>query len=259
MNSCWARSISPCSEGKSKEHYISKCLLPDVVTIKGFEWCKDEYKEIGVNSLTMTSLCKGHNEELSELDQAALDMWLMMQEVIRVINVRRAIKRKDWIHTKFTVDGTKFEKWCFKTFCNMMSLNKQWRLPDDVPLFVFGKKPLPEHCGLSFLYTIGDKIGLDNHIKFSELKHPANGTVGFIVDFKGLKVAGSWFIPSNEKSYIPAGFFPDGVSRKLLFHVTNLDSPDVGVRHRFDWSGHYNNNSSKLILSLRDQWSRQNR
>jgi len=45
-----------------------KGALSDSVSIRGFDWCKDKPKTIGINSLTANVLCRDHNSALSDLD-----------------------------------------------------------------------------------------------------------------------------------------------------------------------------------------------
>lgn len=78
---CWARAVSTCSKEMSGEHLVSKALFPDSVNIQGFKWCHDRPKAIGINSLTANVLCRDHNSELSDLDNAALRAWEALKRI----------------------------------------------------------------------------------------------------------------------------------------------------------------------------------
>ncbi len=69
---CWASDLGGCSNGLSGEHVVTKALFDGkAATVKGFGWCKDEFKTVGLNSLVANILCKHHNEYLSPVDEEA--------------------------------------------------------------------------------------------------------------------------------------------------------------------------------------------
>ena len=70
---CWAHELGDCRGGQSGEHHVSASLFPTtkVLLVKGFPWCMDEHKTVGLPSLTANILCRHHNSALSPFDEAA--------------------------------------------------------------------------------------------------------------------------------------------------------------------------------------------
>jgi len=187
---------------------------------------------------------------LSNLDAAAYDMWLILKEYNRVINVRKKIRCD--CYTSFKIDASLFERWCFKTFCNMLSMNKEWVPDENLVGMIFGKQQFPEKCGISLLFNIGDKAGLSEHIKIQEIKHEKLGPVGFIMEFKGLKLFGSWVMREDLIGYVPKQFNEDGKNKNVLFHFRKMEYPEIKINLLFDWSGKYDNTKNKIIKYLRN-------
>ena len=111
---CWARSVSTCAEQMSGEHLLSKCFFHDSVSIRGFPWCVDDFKTVGINSLMAKIFCRVHNSALSELDAASYDLWRVLRNVSDRIGARErevaaGIRRR---HSKvrFRIDGVSLER-----------------------------------------------------------------------------------------------------------------------------------------------------
>src|SRR5690349_5685627 len=68
MKRCWAHTLGNCSDAMSREHVVSDSILLDMVTVKGFSWCKDSPKSISAANFTSKILCERHNNELSPSD-----------------------------------------------------------------------------------------------------------------------------------------------------------------------------------------------
>jgi hypothetical protein len=74
--------LGACSGGFTGEHIVSAGLFDgDAITVKGFPWCLEEQKTIGLSSLTGTMLCKQHNNDLSPLDAATIDAFDILREI----------------------------------------------------------------------------------------------------------------------------------------------------------------------------------
>src|SRR5690349_1666806 len=69
---CWAAPIGGCGGGMTREHVVSKAILPPKVTIKGFFQEGDGLLTIGRDSLVSKCLCREHNNQLSSCDAEAL-------------------------------------------------------------------------------------------------------------------------------------------------------------------------------------------
>lgn len=191
---------------------------------------------------------------LSNLDAAADDMWILLKEYYRLITVRKKIRCENY--TTFKIDATLFERWCFKTFCNFMLINNKWTPDNALVEMVFGKQSFPEKCGVSLLYNDGDKAELTEHIKFLEIKHLISGPAGFIMDFKGLKLLGSWVMREDIFKYVPKQFSEDGKDKKILFHCSKMEYPELKINLLFDWSGKFDNSKNSTIKYLRNDKKR---
>lgn len=120
MENCWAHSLGDCSDKISREHIISEGIFSSpTVRVKGFEWCPNELKEVGLASLTKKVLCGFHNNSLSPLDQAAIDLFKVFKEATRLQRVREGMGAMRWSHSVFKIDGSKLETWCLKTLITL--------------------------------------------------------------------------------------------------------------------------------------------
>src|SRR2546426_3801833 len=132
---CWARSIGDCSEKLSGEHLVSKALFSESVTVRGFDWCKDRPKTIGINSLAAKVLCVRHNSALSELDAAALKVWNALKELADVqegiaLAARLRIPVGPPRPLRLRVSGSRLERWAFKTTVNHVAAGARDAFPD---------------------------------------------------------------------------------------------------------------------------------
>jgi hypothetical protein len=92
VDSCRAASPGDCGGKLSREHTISECLFPSgKVMVRGFDWCRNEPKTIGVASLVGRILCERHNNSLSELDSEMLKCFESIRESARWNDVRRGL------------------------------------------------------------------------------------------------------------------------------------------------------------------------
>jgi hypothetical protein len=131
---CWAKVLGDCSGGQTREHYISKNIWTNpMVTVEGL-WA--EPRTLRVESLTVRSLCKTHNEGLSELDSMAGDVFRRLGEVWKRYNYRTRWPR---IHSNLkreSFDGLALERWALKYLIGMATLLKtnRWH-PNSTPPF----------------------------------------------------------------------------------------------------------------------------
>ncbi len=220
----------------SREHLISKALFPGGVTIRGFSWCADQFKRVGVNALAANILCRKHNSDLSELDAAAKDVWNVLREVFdRLEDIRmaeaitRTTPRPE--RRKYRLDGTRLERWCFKTTINMVASGNvrnfpgDWEPRRDLVDYVFGGRALPPGCGLGLAVVVGEKIVDRDHVSFDLMRFVGRDgeppdIEGFLMAFRGLRLAGSSIRPL-ESLHTPTNFAnPEQVllrPRKLIF------------------------------------------
>jgi hypothetical protein len=140
---CWAASRGDCSRGKSGEHVLSKCALPEFLLTEGFLKI-DPGKRISRGSLKANVLCKTHNEELSDLDSEVKKLSDALQEHLRSSSRRE---------TRVKVDGRKIERWLLKCLygagASRWTVNDQAYPPDPALVKIaFGEGRLKSPAGL---------------------------------------------------------------------------------------------------------------
>ncbi len=169
VDKCWARSLGDCSGKLSGEHYVSACLFPSgKAIVKGFPWCRDEAKTIGLSSLTRNILCRGHNSRLSELDTAMLNFFETLRESDRLTVLRTKLRRKTWNVRRFEINRRLLERWFLKTLINL-NFGQDLRFgdteeqpgvpPEELVRIAFG---LSEFEGFAGMYTSvrpGESLG----------------------------------------------------------------------------------------------------
>ena len=257
---CWAEHYSRCSDDISGEHIVSKCLFSNYVTVIGFNWCKDQEKQIGINSMVANCLCSKHNSELSELDIAAFDVWNVLREFCRLNNVREPRKKKRWNKAVIKSDATKFERWCFKTAVNILSSGSymtvsDWNPPEHLVRFIFGKEKLPQGCGIGSYAAAGDEIKSADTFAFSALSANDGRVIfGGLIEFRGLKIVLSWNTPVNDLT-IPLRFIMSDMRKAVRYpFFERIDHKGTNVTIVLDWSGKYDNEKSRFIKSLRKRY-----
>lgn len=158
---CWAAPCGGCGDGPSREHLLSSCLFPDgVVRVKGFDWCKDETKTVGVNGLGRQILCKKHNSALSDTDAEAKKSVGLFQQSVQAGSGLVANNR---------VDGHILERWLLKTAINTayggkwhIGVGMHGSIPGLPPPYLidvaFGKLPFSHKMGAYFLFPKKEKL-----------------------------------------------------------------------------------------------------
>jgi hypothetical protein len=143
---CWAADVGGCSEKISREHLISRSLLPGhTILVEGFDWCK-EPKAIGIEALTRKILCTRHNSNLSSADEA----------IAQLNNLANQPK------LGVSISGRALERWFLKTLVNvsigtedhigqqMEGSKPGWPAP-YLAAVAFGSVALTHGMGLYFL------------------------------------------------------------------------------------------------------------
>src|SRR5260370_7179973 len=164
MRKCWALSRGDCSEEMSGEHIVSAGLfLSENITVKGFDWCREEPKSIGLSRLTKKILCDKHNSALAQVDEAGIKTFDAFRQSTRLQNVRSGMKARRWRVSRFKVDGTKLERWFLKTLINVAAGSSHQIGPEaqhagepstGLIEIVFGEKRFQPRAGL---YVVGDQ------------------------------------------------------------------------------------------------------
>jgi hypothetical protein len=161
---CWAKSTSPCADGMSREHYVSRGIFPvEFVTVRGHSPLPENRRNIHIDDLVAKTLCRRHNRELDHLDQALIDFVNAMRETERLRRVRIPLGHKWHKTTRLVVDGPRIERCMLKMVMNYSMVRRQhlegWRPPEWLPDVIFGKRALPNGCGLAMIVRVGDQLG----------------------------------------------------------------------------------------------------
>jgi hypothetical protein len=110
---CYMSATNNCSEGKSREHYISEAILRrfDGLTVSGMPWQrKGEAKSYPSNSLVANILCERHNNALSPIDRLGLAAFDVFNRAADYVLSRRSPGRAE----HFLISGEGLELWMVK-------------------------------------------------------------------------------------------------------------------------------------------------
>jgi hypothetical protein len=244
---CWARAVSACSTKLSGEHYLSKGLFSDAVTIRGFPWCKDKPKTVGINSLTANVLCQTHNSALSPLDAEASHAWKTLQLFMERVDEVRLLERlrlgpphRKKLHV--AIDGALLERWTFKVMAGLVASGmvegfpENWQPTAALARFIFGEQALPAGCGLGFVVKIGERVDDWDHISFNLIRglgKRRDHAEGFLMEFRGLRLAGSSTAPLASL-HTPVDF---ANPEMVLLHFKRFEFPLIG-KLDFRWPRH---------------------
>jgi hypothetical protein len=263
---CWARTVSACGEGMSREHYITRGVFPDVnVTIDGTSPLPLDQRETHIDKLVARTLCKRHNQQLSPLDDAFIDLVNCLRETERLRKVRRAIPRKHWPATRLTVDGPAIERCILKTMMNVSTVQREplagWRPPDWVASVVLGHRTMPEYHGLAIIARVGDTMTNVESIgvTFGKSERSSNYE-SVLVDIRG----GYRFICTWDRSVktlgqlrLPGGRYQ--ATEDVIWHPRRFnaehDGRDLGLSIDFDWSGRWSPGKHRNVVALRGRYA----
>jgi hypothetical protein len=197
MVECWASAIGSCSSKASKEHIISGGLFIDtIVRVEGFSWCKDNPKEIGLDSLTAKILCKTHNETLSPVDDAGIGAFKAFRELRRIANVRKGLRPRSWPVIHHSINGIMLERWFLKTLINISLVDRKYPIggissknapTEDLVKIAFGLAPFLGRSGLYSVIYDGQRIDSSDVISFSPLIKDKSYIAGGKFSFRGFK------------------------------------------------------------------------
>ena len=182
MERCWAKSLGDCSGSISGEHYISSGLFADSkLSVQGFNWCKNEIKQIPKKSLVANVLCHGHNTRLSEIDKAGIQAFRVFRECTELSNLRNTMKPRYWNIIRRKIDGPVVERWFLKTLINFACQGDQKIGPDSETVgepsanlvrIVYGLERFEGQAGLYLLASPGQHCELEDRIEYVPMAHP---------------------------------------------------------------------------------------
>ena len=206
---CWAEGVSPCSGPISGDHYISAGLFPGsqatVVGLRG-----DAPLSIAVDRLISRCLCMGHNEALSPVDLAAIDV----ANAIRHLNALRDVHettRRAYPHiriapptpTRFVVSGILLTRWAIKAAAGYAHVQHRhtegWRPDLALARIAFGQASFAPQYGLALLARPGDRWHQGDHWSLS-LGRRANTVepLALHLGFMGWRFLLTWSVPFSK-------------------------------------------------------------
>jgi hypothetical protein len=185
---CWAASLGDCGQKISKEHLVSQCLFDsDEIMVQGFQWCLTEPKSIGLTNFVAKILCKKHNNDLCELDSAALEAFNVFRESIRLNNVRGKIEKPSLWNVKYlAIDGPRLERWFLKTLINLGVVGKEWPpgagyrgiSAKDLVEIAFGLRRFENGGGMYIAARAGEQVDSMDRVQFTSMTEGKNLVAG---------------------------------------------------------------------------------
>ena len=168
---CWAACLGDCDNVGSQEHIVSECLYPDQsVEVRGFPWCRENPKDLRIETLTQQILC----------GKGTMSSWALRWIGLRNIPVTHwvqhsvcsrpgeKLRSRHWSVKRFETEMLLLERWCANTLINT---NHQGGLkyldgsephspPSELVEFVFGRKRFADDKGLYMVAEQGKQISM---------------------------------------------------------------------------------------------------
>jgi hypothetical protein len=196
MEKCWANILNNCDGGISREHIVSKSLFTSTeIDVKGFPWCKEETKRIGIEAITKKCLCRKHNSELANLDAAASHAFNVLRQQTRLSNDRSKEPDKKFKKVTFSINATTLERWLLKALINFSynseyfighESNEKGRASDYLVKVVFGIEPFRENNGMYVAYKQGGVINSTDTVQFAPIIKDNKYIYGGKFSFRGI-------------------------------------------------------------------------
>lgn len=205
---CWAEGVSPCSGPISGDHYVSAGLFPgSMATVVGLRG--DTPVSVAVDRLVSRCLCKGHNEALSPVDQAAIDI----ANAIRRLNLLRddfETTRRAYPHiriapptpTRFVTSGILFTRWAIKAAAGYAHVQHRqtegWRPDLALARIAFGQASFAPQYGLALLARPGDRWHQGDHWSLALGRRNTPEPVALHLGFMGWRFLLTWSVPFSQ-------------------------------------------------------------
>jgi hypothetical protein len=196
MEKCWANILGNCDGGISREHIVSKSLFTSTdIDVKGFAWCKEESKRIGVEGITKKCLCRKHNSELAHLDSAAGHAFDVLRKQTKLSNERAKAPDKKFKKITFSINATSLEKWLLKTLLNFTynseyfighESNETGRPSEHLVKVIFGIESFRENNGMYVAYKEGGVINSSDTVQFAPIIKDNKYIYGGKFSFRGI-------------------------------------------------------------------------
>jgi hypothetical protein len=194
MKKCWANSFGKCGDIITKEHLISNSILQKKVVVQGFDWCKNEPKEIGSASLENKFLCNHHNNSLSPCDSEIAKFVDTIETFFRTKNKfnKYGFSTKK-VPIEYNINGILIEKWFIKTLINISLTNEKEVVInlDKILPTLFSDMSIEKPFGFSFAIREGQTINFKDEISIIPLFNHNNDIkelAGGIFIFRGFTI-----------------------------------------------------------------------
>lgn len=191
MKKCWAEKLGNCNGKITKEHYITKALTEEDITISGLPWLNGKSKKMRLQDLCSHILCEKHNNDLSIFDAEIVNFKKTLKEVS--LQEKRFTQpgfgfRKNKLPIKYTVKGYFLEKWFSKTLVNIVKLYPEYigiEYHEILP-YIYENKNFENPYGLYVDVTVGLRKNEDEFVSILPIFNNANELSGANFIFQGL-------------------------------------------------------------------------
>ncbi|MGZ3767998.1 MAG: hypothetical protein ACXV8O_09340 [Methylobacter sp.] len=196
MEKCWANILQGCDGKISREHIVSESLfISTEVDVRGFSWCKDETKRIGLANLTKKCLCEKHNRHLSPIDSAAGHAFSVLREQTKLSNDRVENPNKKFKKIEFSINATALERWLLKTLINFSydseyyighESQQKGRPSEHLVNISFGIEKFKKNNGMYVVYKEGTNLKFQDTVEFLPLIKDNKFICGGMFTFRGV-------------------------------------------------------------------------
>lgn len=167
MQGCWASFLGDCEGPLTGEHLVTRAVLGTKTSVRGFNWCPQEFKNVGTAALTCNCLCGKHNSSLSPVDYEIIK-W---KNAIERTSVPRPKKSLPFL---ISLDGLLLGRWLAKTACTHAATDDK-HVPAPLARYAFAQEDDPSirvycaftrgegmiwdtrHVGSNWLHRDGDE------------------------------------------------------------------------------------------------------
>jgi len=242
MDKCWANPQGNCSDKISREHLISKGIFENrELRVKGFSWCKNEFKNIGVEAITRKCLCDKHNNSLTKVDSEGIKFFNILDNIATLTTQSNKDYSKQIIETS---SGNLIERWFLKTLLNL-TYNSEYQIGQFGEIkgkphlylvdVVFGKISFSQYMGLYALVSEGDYRKSEGEIAFFPLIQNNETIGGGVFSFRGIDFFLSLTpsIPPHKLGYLDIKGVPERILNSvLLYHCPKMEWSNNKQYHR---------------------------
>lgn len=162
LEACYASPLQDCSDGISREHFLSESILNRLnrnknLTVSGFSWQTAQEQVLPPNAIAANILCERHNSTLSPLDAMAVRLF----EALSQKGTKEKAEKS--LHL---INGHDVERWLLKVLCGLAAsgnLEPERAVDLDIPRswleILFSQREFPNGWGLYVCNQVGHKFG----------------------------------------------------------------------------------------------------